>query len=146
MDDILKDAMNKGEFDNLPGAGKPLKLDNDPHTPAELRMAYKLLKDNDLPPDWIAGGKEIDATRDQLRDDLRKAVRRYRGELHDAARSDQPEQGRLRVEGRFATTVDGLRDRAKALNRLVLNFNLKAPQGVAHKPMFDFEREYQQLK
>lgn len=52
----------------------------------------------------------------------------------------------LKVETRFAATVDGLRETAKSLNRLVLNFNLKAPRGVTHKPMFDFEREFQQVK
>lgn len=145
MDDILKDAMQKGEFDNLPGAGKPLKLNDDPHTPAELRLAYKILKDNDLPPDWIAAGKDVDAGRDKLLAEMRAALRRYRGALNDAARSDQPEQTRIKVDAAWQTTLTALRDSSKALNRQALNFNLKAPQGVAHKSMFDFERELQKL-
>jgi DnaJ family protein C protein 28 len=145
MDDILRDAMQKGEFDNLPGAGKPLKLNDDPHTPAELRMAYKVLKDNDMPPEWIAAGKDFDAARENLLKEVRAAVRRYRGSLNDAARSAQPEQTRLRVEASWKATLESLREAVKALNRTALNFNLKAPQGVAHKPMFDLERELQKL-
>ncbi|MGJ4638727.1 DnaJ family domain-containing protein [Klebsiella pneumoniae] len=33
----ILDAQTKGEFDNLPGSGEPLTLDDDSHVPAELR-------------------------------------------------------------------------------------------------------------
>ena len=38
------DAQSKGEFDNLPGTGEPLTLDDDSHVPPELRAGYRLLK------------------------------------------------------------------------------------------------------
>lgn len=38
------DAQNKGEFENLPGSGEPLILDDDSHIPPELRAGYRLLK------------------------------------------------------------------------------------------------------
>lgn len=38
------DAQSKGEFDDLPGTGKPLTLDDDSHVPTELRAGYRLLK------------------------------------------------------------------------------------------------------
>ncbi len=40
----IEAAMARGEFDHLPGAGRPLALDDDPLVPAELRVAYRLLK------------------------------------------------------------------------------------------------------
>ncbi len=40
----ILDAQTKGEFDNLPGSGEPLTLDDDSHVPAELRAGYRLLK------------------------------------------------------------------------------------------------------
>ena len=39
----ILDAQTKGEFDNLPGSGEPLTLDDDSHVPAELRAGYRLL-------------------------------------------------------------------------------------------------------
>ncbi|HAA09133.1 MAG TPA: DUF1992 domain-containing protein [Syntrophomonas sp.] len=57
---ILK-AQQEGKFDNLPGAGQPLKLEENPFEPADMRMAFKILKDNDFAPRWIELGKEIDA-------------------------------------------------------------------------------------
>src|SRR4051812_37578082 len=40
----IEDAIARGEFDDLPGAGRPLELDDDPLVPEELRVAYRILK------------------------------------------------------------------------------------------------------
>lgn len=40
----IKKAYEEGEFDHLPGYGKPLKLENLSSVPEELRMAYKIMK------------------------------------------------------------------------------------------------------
>ncbi len=46
------EAQRRGEFDNLPGHGKPLQLEDDSHIPEDLRLAYKVLKNaNCLPPE-----------------------------------------------------------------------------------------------
>ena len=46
------DAQIKGEFENLPGSGERLTLDDDSHVPAELRAGYRLLKNAGcLPPE-----------------------------------------------------------------------------------------------
>ena len=48
----ISDAQNKGEFENLPGSGEPLVLDDDSHIPPELRAGYRLLKNAGcLPPE-----------------------------------------------------------------------------------------------
>jgi hypothetical protein len=48
----IEAAIARGEFDGLPGAGKPLPLDDDPLVPPELRVAYRLLKNAGcLPPE-----------------------------------------------------------------------------------------------
>ncbi|UPU34629.1 DUF1992 domain-containing protein [Geomonas paludis] len=40
----IQEAMERGEFDNLPGRGKPLVQEDLSAVPEELRMAYKVLK------------------------------------------------------------------------------------------------------
>lgn len=48
----IVDAQSKGEFDNLPGSGKALILDDDSHVPDDLRAGYRLLKNAGcLPPE-----------------------------------------------------------------------------------------------
>jgi hypothetical protein len=47
----ISDAQARGEFDNLPGAGKALQLQDEAPVPEELRAAYRLLKNAGyLPP------------------------------------------------------------------------------------------------
>jgi hypothetical protein len=48
----IREAVERGEFDHLPGAGEPLELDDDSQVPEELRTAYRLLKNSGyLPPE-----------------------------------------------------------------------------------------------
>ena len=48
----IRDAQKKGEFDDLPGRGEPLMLDDDSHIAPELRAGYRLLKNAGcLPPE-----------------------------------------------------------------------------------------------
>ena len=48
FDEIIEsrilEAIDRGDFKELPGTGKPLLLDKDPYVPEDMRMAYKILK------------------------------------------------------------------------------------------------------
>jgi len=44
VESIIKDAMERGDFDNLPGKGKPIDLTAYFDTPEDVRMAYVMLK------------------------------------------------------------------------------------------------------
>ncbi len=76
IDEHIRDAMRNGHFENLPGAGKPLKLDDNAHVPETMRMANKLMRDNDLVPDWMAQGKELDAEREKLLAEAQRLTQR----------------------------------------------------------------------
>ncbi|QCQ21132.1 DnaJ family domain-containing protein [Desulfoglaeba alkanexedens] len=62
----IREAMERGEFDNLPGRGKPLKLEDDRHIPEDLRLAYKILKNADCLPPELQLRKEIHTTKELL--------------------------------------------------------------------------------
>jgi hypothetical protein len=62
----IREAMARGEFDNLPGAGRPLPLDDDPMIPDELRVAYKILKNAGCIPPELSLRKEIVTLKDLL--------------------------------------------------------------------------------
>ena len=55
----IREAMERGEFDNLKGKGKPLDLERNPFTPADWQLAYKIMQDNNVAPEWIEHGKSI---------------------------------------------------------------------------------------
>jgi len=63
----IREAMARGELDNLSGTGKPLSLDEDlSGVPDELRMAYKLLKNAGFVPPEVELRKEIVSLREML--------------------------------------------------------------------------------
>ena len=82
----IREAVAEGEFDNLPGSGKPLSLEEYFSTPEDLRMAFSILKNANCAPAEVELLKEVsrlqlaiaetsdDATREEFRRTL--AVRR----------------------------------------------------------------------
>lgn len=66
VEERIKMAQKRGDFDNLPGAGHPLAIEDDRHVPEDLRMAYKVLKNADFVPPEIEVGREIRQTQDLL--------------------------------------------------------------------------------
>ena len=65
VDEIIRNAMARGEFDNLPGAGKPIDLSAYFDTPEELRLAYSVLKSADILPQEAELLKEIAALKEE---------------------------------------------------------------------------------
>jgi hypothetical protein len=47
---IIREAQQRGDFDNLPGKGKPIDLAAYFETPAEVRNAYAALKNAGMVP------------------------------------------------------------------------------------------------
>jgi hypothetical protein len=82
-------AIERGEFDDLPGAGRPLELDDLSRVPPHMRAGYRLLRNAEVLPPEIelrreiySLGKVIDSTsdpedRERLRNRLRAAELRY---------------------------------------------------------------------
>jgi hypothetical protein len=55
----IREAIAQGEFDNLPGAGKPLDLEEYFSTPEDLRLAFSILKNANCAPAEVELLKEI---------------------------------------------------------------------------------------
>lgn len=55
----IAEARERGEFDNLPGEGRPLDLEEDGLVPEELRAAYRMLKNAGYLPPEVALRREI---------------------------------------------------------------------------------------
>jgi len=67
----IEEAIARGEFDDLPGAGQPLDLDDDPLVPEDLRVAYRILKNAGyVPPEVQALNQLAELERYLARDDL----------------------------------------------------------------------------
>ncbi len=66
VEERILQAQRRGDFDNLPGSGMPLELEDDRHIPEDLRLSYKILKNAGFIPPEIELKKEILQTQDLL--------------------------------------------------------------------------------
>lgn len=75
----IREAIDRGEFDNLALKGRPLSRQDDTDVPQELRMGYKILKNAGMLPEEVQLKKELLTLEDLLAscrdEEERKALR-----------------------------------------------------------------------
>jgi hypothetical protein len=59
IEERIREAVRAGEFDDLPGTGKPLQLDDDLLVPHEVRVAYRVLKNAGMVPAELLALKDV---------------------------------------------------------------------------------------
>ena len=130
----IQEAQEEGKFDNLSGAGKPLRLDENIWA-GDKAMAYHLLKSNDVAPQELERGREIDHELARAEEPVR--MLRFRRDTLRTRRnifaSDRRAYNALRAatERRYA---EALRD----INSKVLSLNIIAPPAL-HRRLIDVE-------
>lgn len=138
IDEIIQQAMRQGAFDNLPGKGKPLELDENPYLDPEWQLAYHLLQQNGFAPDFIERRQQIDQDLAAARQAL--------------ARSWAWRQQAL-AEGRDAAFVEAEWSRAQRvfeqaveeLNQRIRDYNLSIPSVHLHRMPVDGPKEISQI-
>lgn len=128
VDRAISEAQEHGDFDDLAGAGEPLRWD-DEHVPPEWRMASRILKNAGYAPSWIEDDKWIRNERKAVRNLLDDFVAWYRREV--AALAGEPEPVRTKRLEELALArerrIDVYRERATKLNERIDAFNLTVP-------------------
>ncbi|HEX7065777.1 MAG TPA: DnaJ family domain-containing protein [Bacillales bacterium] len=59
VEEKIRQAVEDGELDNLPGKGKPMVQDDLSGVPGELRIGYKMLKNAGMIPEEVQLKKEM---------------------------------------------------------------------------------------
>jgi DnaJ family protein C protein 28 len=124
----LREAIENGEFDDLPGKGQPVDLKENPFEDPDLRVVHRLLRNAGFAPAWIEERKQIDAEFEAAGAQLARAWKLF-GEQGNA--NSNPEWERSLVA--FRNTVAELNDRIKI-------YNLKAPAHVFHRKLIDADQ------
>lgn len=122
----LREAIENGEFDDLPGKGEPIDLKENPFEDPDLRVVHRLLRNAGFAPAWIEERKDIDA---ELAGAQRKLSRAW--ELFG-------ERGTSQLE--WERNVKEFREKVAELNQRVRIYNLKTPAAVFHRRHIDAEK------
>jgi hypothetical protein len=105
----IKEAQRAGAFDNLPGKGKPLELEDLSWVPDELRISYYILKKAHVLPPEVELLKDV-----RTLEDLLKYVE-DEGERKALARSIQFKMIRLDLLKRRSMRLSSVRDYSRKL-------------------------------
>jgi len=123
VENQIRKAMERGEFDNLEGAGKPLLFDENPYEPPEVRMIHKILKDNDFAPYFIELGKEIDRDWEKLQNDV-EYFKRYTSIILSSKRE---KMAISRYESKKAYFFSEKRRDLEKICKKIIDYNLHCP-------------------
>ena len=134
----IRRAIEDGQFDNLPGKGKPLNLDENPFEDPEWHLANKVLKDGGFSLPWIENRKEIEARLAAALDGLSKAWFRRESDLDAGYNPSQVSTEWKRAEETF-------RAESVEINKLIFNYNLGMPTQQVQRLLINAEREIQKV-
>ncbi len=129
IDRLIEQARADGAFDNLPGAGKPLRYDDDALTPEDMRAGFRLLKNAGFAPFWIEARRDIDVERVRISEWLRDANRRW---------SRLPPALRVRLRAEY-------REMLTNLQRQIIAYNLTSPPAAGQIEGLRIEEELRKL-
>lgn len=113
---LIREAQGSGAFDDLPGQGRPLVLEDDSLV-GEMALAHHLLRNAGLAPPWIEADKEV-----------RELDRRVASLLAQAEGAPSSSRARL------ARELDHLAD---AHDAAVTRLASLAPSSRLHRPRLD---------
>ncbi|XP_072178660.1 dnaJ homolog subfamily C member 28-like [Diadema setosum] len=118
VEDLIQDSMARGEFDDLPGKGKPLppKPTYCPYIDLSTHHLNQVLVNNGYAPEWIQREKEI---RNSL-SDAKKALLKERRKLGPEPLNDFNVKKWAGLQIEFEESV-------KEINKMVNDFNLIVP-------------------
>lgn len=103
----IQEAIDRGDFQNLPGEGQPLDLKENPLEPPEMRMAINLLENNGFKLPWLEKLFEI-----------RKEKERFRKILQSEEASVLKDTPAIQKKSR---------DKARQINKKILDYNISVP-------------------
>ncbi len=128
MEDVaanaIRDAVERGEFDNLPGRGKPLRVAGDLADAAT--MGAKLRSNAGFGTPWNDLGREIDEGTRRAVAEIERAHRRRI--VAQRAASGDPASN----ENQWRRALAQFQNQIDELNRKILKFNLLVPRQLPH--------------
>ena len=139
IEEHLRRAMEEGKFDNLPGKGKPFRLDEiNPHADPEWDLAYRMLKESGFSLPWIETIREIEGDIEAARKDMQIAWEWKQ----NALAVSQPGSY---VSAEWERALNAFKEKLAALNKRIRHYNLEVPNARFQRPMLDYEYEIEKV-
>jgi hypothetical protein len=132
IDEKIQELIGDGDMSSHPMAGKPLKLDEDSHVPEDMRLAYRMMKDNDAVPAWMALGFTLRDRHDKILRRLEQYARDFALRKQEALKAGSFVNLRA-AEDRWESAIRQLKVDIARYNGELLNFNLQVPPSIGQR-------------
>lgn len=138
-DRLIREAMERGEFDDLPGKGQPLDLEDDPLTDPTTWVARHILQNSGFTPDWVDDRREIHAKMKEAQHALARSWAWRQRALAANRDVSLAHQQWAQAEMRFAEAVE-------KVNKRIRDHNLKLTVPQLHLRVVDAQAEIERVK
>ena len=138
VDKQIQEAIDRGDFEDLPGKGKRQALEENAYIPRKTWIVNQMITDNGFAPRWIEVDKEIRAERQQSGKLLRN-IKRRRRHLEASIHAHPHKSDRVRrvFELERARALAAYESQLKGLNQKILRYYLTTPGRDRQKSMIN---------
>ncbi|MCA9938992.1 MAG: DUF1992 domain-containing protein [Anaerolineales bacterium] len=135
----IREAMEKGEFSNLRGEGRPFsEMEENPFEDPDQRLAFHMLKSNGFTLPWITRRQEILTQVERAGIPLRRSWEIYQHRIQFRPNDAQAEANWQRAYAQFT-------QRLAEINKQIDDYNLMVPSDVFRMLPLYPERELARL-
>ena len=131
---MLREAIENGEFDDLPGKGEPIDLRENPFEDPDLRTVHRLLRNAGFAPAWIEERKDIDAELATAQTKLSRAWALF------------GPGAKVPSDAEWERSVKEFREQVLELQQRIRIYNLKAPAAVFHRKHIDVDKILESIR
>jgi DnaJ family protein C protein 28 len=136
----IQEAMERGDFKDPPGKGKPQQRDDNPYIPPAVRMVNQMLKDNGFAPRWIEVDKEIRAETEKT-EKLIANIKGRRARLKAKLRAQPLKRDAIRSAFDLERTraLEAYTLQLQQLNQKIQQWNLMIPLSDKQHPLHNLD-------
>jgi DnaJ homolog subfamily C member 28 len=139
VEDHLRKAIEEGKFDDLPGKGKPLRLEDfNPYADPEWELAYHMLKENGYSLPWIENRQNIEKDIGKARKELQRAwkwrIIYLSCEVPDEKASEE-----------WNDACAAFKEKIPSINKRIRDYNLQVPNVRFQRTVLNFETEINKI-
>jgi DnaJ family protein C protein 28 len=138
IEEHIRKAIEDGQFDDLPGKGKPIRWDENPFVEADWQLAFRMLRDAGFALPWMETRKEIETQLDAARAGLKRAWEWKQS----AMAAGQPPAF---VEGEWQRALGAFREQITEINQHIFDYNLEVPLSRFQRQPVDAQAEITEM-
>ena len=138
VEEQLRKAMEEGKFDNLPGKGKPLRIEENPNADSDWELAYHIIKEAGYTLPWIDTLHEIE---NDIEAACKELLRAWKWQIIYLS-ADVPDE---KASAEWVRALEAFKNKLPALNQRIRDYNLEVPNARFQRPILNYEQELEKI-